>query len=472
MPLRSLICAAFVALSAESLAAQALRPLFVGSGAAEVLIVDERAAAMLASDSQADSLVSRCAALARVDSDRADPAVLGFRAWEFGPGEARDPETITFLLLPVERGRLDCRDSDLQRTVVAGRGVRFSSDTTLGPGEQIVAAALYRGDVRLDDGASTSAPLLFVTPWGNRRDAATGWRVDVALDQLAVASWGTTDDVYFLIRREGEVAQRRIGIPAAIIDSLWDRAAPRRAVGLPSTASAGYRLLGAPTEDRGAVMSHQALVAGELRAPVLAAAQRVVGGGLSTADRRALRINLASSFAESGDLTMARHYLSGAFRAEPCLTLNPETPPALAQLAAPLERYGASCQPRGPIRFVLTGGLVPGLTRPFTPKRVALGLAAVVGAALIYAEAGASFERGRAHYRDYLAVEYTGGVPSEALALAYYDKAESARQRGVWLVRGAALLVAGSVAEGAWSEWKFNAALRALRDYGVVLRVP
>lgn len=471
MPVRNLICAAFLALSAESLAAQALRPLFVGSGAAEVLIVDERAAAMLASDSQADSLVSRCAALARVDSERADPEVLGFRAWDFGSAETRAAETITFLLLPVERGRLDCRDSELQRTVVAGRGIRFSSDTTLGPGEQIVSAALYRGDVRLDDGTLSGAPLLFVTPWGNRRDAATAWRVDVTLDQLAAASWGTVDDVYFLIRREGEVAHRRIGIPAAVVDSLWDRAAQRRARSLPSTAPAGYRLLGAPSGDRGAVMAHQALVAGELRAPVLAAAQRVMGGGLSTEDRRALQVSLASSFAEAGDLTMARHYLSAAFRAERCLTLNPETPPALAQLAEPLEQYGASCRPRGPVRFVLTGGFVPGLARPLRPTRVVLGLAALAGIAAIYSEAGTAFERGRAHYRDYLAVEYTGGIPSEALALDYYDKAESARRQGVWLVRGAALLLAGAVAEGVWSEWKFNAALRALRDYGVVIRV-
>lgn len=468
----ALLCTLWLVVAAPAALAQAARPLLVAPGPAEVVLVDQRSLATIRSDGQADSTVARCAARVRLDSASANEAVQRFRAWDFEDAFARDPSTIVLLLLPVERGRTDCRDATSQRTVIAARGVRFSSDTMLTPGEDIVNAELYRGDVRLSGGETSATPMLFVTPWGQRRGAGLGWRFDITLEQLAPAPWGTTDDVYLLVRRSGESIQRRLGIPAAVIDSLWERAAGRRAARLPAVSPPESRLFAPPPEDGALLRAHQSFVAGQLQQPVLDAARRFAGGGLSDADRRSAAVQLASTFAHAGDETMARLYLRQAFENEPCLALNAETPAALARLAAPFERDGGRCRARGVVRFALTGGLIPGAARPLHPRRAALGVLAIAGAYLLWQHSNEGFANSRELYREYLAIEYTGAQPTGPLALAAYDEAEAARRSAVWLLRGAIGLLAASAAEGAWSEWRYNVYLRGIRDYGQVQRVP
>lgn len=452
--------------------AQPARPLLVGSGPAEVVLVDERALATVRADARADSLVASCTANTRFESPEADARVQRFRAWDFEDALARDPSTIVFLLLPVERGRLDCGDGDVQRRVVAARGVRFSRDSVLAEGEDIVSAILYRGAERLADGGPVASPLLFVTPWGDRAGVAQGWRIDVPLERLAPAAWGSTDDVYVIVQRSGERAQWRVGIPAAVIDSLWGRAGPRRAAELPETSPAESRLFADAPEDAALRRAHEGFAAGALRQPILDAARRLEAGTLAAADRRSAAVQLASTFAHAGDEPMARHYLRHAFATEPCLALDAETPTALARLALPLERTGGRCRPRGVLRFALTGGLIPGAARPTDPRRAALGALAVGTALLLWRQARDGFERSRELYRDYLAIEYTGGRPTGPLAMAAYDDAESQRRKAVWLLRVAIGLVTASVAEGAWSEYRYNLYLRDIRDYGRVQRVP
>jgi hypothetical protein len=465
------VCALItLAISASAAVAQPARPLLVAPGPAEVVLVDERALAPIRADWQTDSTVARCTARTRLNSAEANTAVQRFRAWDFDETFARDPSTVVILLLPVERGRMDCRDADSQRTVAAARGLRFSRDTALTVGEEIVAAELYRGDVRL--AAASLAPMLFVTPWGDRMGAAQGWRFDVPLERLAPAAWGSTDDVYLLVQRSGEAAQRRVGIPAATIDSLWGRASARRAARLPAISPPESRLFAAPPEDGALLRAYQAFAAGEMQQPVVDAGRRFAGRGLSDADRRSAAVQLASTFAHAGDEPMARHYLRRAFDVEPCLALNAETPAALARLALPFEREGGRCTSRSAVRFVLTGGLIPGAARPLNPRRAAIGALATIAALIAWDHSRDGFERSRELYREYLAFEYTGGSPVGPLALAAYDEAEAKRRQAVWLLRAAIGLVTASVAEGAWSEFRYNAYLRDIRDYGQVLRVP
>lgn len=459
-----------LAIAAPAAFAQPARPLLVAPGPAEVLLVDERALPTIRADWQADSTVARCTARARLDSAESNAAVQRFRAWDFEEAFSRDPSTVVVLLLPVERGRMDCRDDASQRTVAAARGLRFSRDTALTAGEEIVAAELYRGDVRLAD--ASMSPLLFVTPWGDRLGTAQGWRFDVSLDRFAPAAWGSTDDVYLLVQRAGETVQRRLGIPAATIDSLWARASARRAARLPATAPPESRLFATPPDDGALLRAYQAFATGELQQPAIDAGRRLAGRGLTAADRRSAAVQLASTFAHAGDEPMARHYLRHAFAVEPCLALNAETPSALARLAAPFEREGGRCTPRGAVRFALTGGLIPGAARPLNPRRAALGALATIAAVIVWDHSRDGFERSRELYREYLALEYTGGRPVGPLALEAYDKAEAERRQAVWLLRAAVALVTASVAEGAWSEFRYNVYLRDIRDYGQVRRVP
>lgn len=472
MTSRGLICASGLLIAAHAIEAQPSRPLLASAGAFEILLVDQRAVATLHADALADSMVTRCTAKTRLEGSMSNAEVLAFRAWDFDDAFDRDRETISFLLLPVESLRMDCNDPDTQRRAAALRGVRFSRDTTVGPDREIIDAALFRGRERLSDEVGRPTPLLFVTPWGDRRGIASGWRFDVPLSRLAPGAEGTTDDVYFLVRVAAEASPRWVEIPDATINALWQRAASLRAEALPNEIAPASMLLAAAPSDSVLARTHRSFVDGALQRPVMDAELRLRSGLLSQGDRLAAAVQLASAFSQGGDTPMAQHYLRAAYAAEPCLVLHADTPAPLATLARPMQREGGACRPRGALRFALTGGLIPGGARPSGLAREVVGGLAIASAVYLVRRSMDAFASGRAHYRDYLNVEYTGGAPAGPVALAAYDRAESSRRQGVLFFQAAVGVLTVSVVEGAWSEWLYNRHLRSVRSYGQVQRAP
>lgn len=474
-PLLLLLAVAVIGAPAWAQAPAAL-PLVVDGGRVELLVLDAASLTDQLANARANLLLRRCVSVLRpppanLAEAQRDSALPNFRAWDFGPRIATNPDRVLLLLLPVEAGRMDCADEAAQHSIVAARGIRIARDTTVAGSDALVSASLQLGGTKRVDVVPLPGVMRFVTARGNFDLRSTAWIAELDLSDLAPDTQGRATELVVQYVMEGTGA-RSFSVPGSVVDALWLRAVERRvAQRIPREASApGPRLVAPPPLPSSLRAAYDGYRQGALGPYAAAAAAALTRENLSVEDRRSTLVTLGGAFAQAGDREMATQLFRSAYAADPCLRLNGALPDAVRQVTAPLAAPVRECEPRGLARFALTGGLIPGLARPRRGSYVARAAIALAGTAALAYVATTALGEAEDSYASYLATQFnTAPTGASAQASALYARAEDRRRAGVSLARAAIALYGAAVLDGYLVERKYNRYLRRLVEYGDVI---
>jgi hypothetical protein len=172
-------------------------------------------------------------------------------------------------------------------------------------------------------------------------------------------------------------------------------------------------------------------------------------------------IQSATAFSLRGRDAEALSLITDVMEVYPCLTLAPEMPASLREMAE-AARKPARCTSI-PLPVIALRSVIPGFGQATGPLRRRLALTVLASTAATYAVAEAVRGAARRNYEDY--ANYQGGVEPPPSA-AFYRRAQAMRVAGNVLTVGAAGIWIGAGVEAVWHEYQHKRRLDDVRDVG------
>lgn len=437
-------------------------PIRIGSGVADIVMLEPSGAAYVHADSTMVALVLACRRVTLVHP--ADSARLVRAPLRHAEGGA-----VTIVVLPHSGERLDCKSPLQENQVAIARGVRLTLDTVRARGSTITEIALRRGGEVLP-GDRAIGPAIRFTPLGTLTESRGVAQVSVGFEAFAPDAAGVPNDLEIEVTLEGEAAPLRVRIPEQAILELWERRLRERAREAASRrANPSLHALLLPVPRDPALRAARRLYDGRKYPEAQDSALiRLEAGGLRRADRLSARIQLALTALAHADTLAARIHFQHAVAAEPCVALGANTPEGARALLASIRRPAGACEPI-PLHWAAFRGAVrPGAGHPTRNRPRVIGYAAVGAIGLALLGGWQADVQATKDYEAYLrfspsTADQNAGADAAARA---YDRAVASQRRSDGLVWLAAVGWGVAIVDGVVSELSRRDEIPRLQRYG------
>lgn len=383
--------------------------------------------------------------------------------WAAFDAAARARPLVAIAIYPKEQRRFDCHAGVLARFAALSRGALYGAFGPARVFEQVASAEVRR------DG------LVEATPLTGRAPVTKVTRAQLVVDgSEQVRLW--IDPLAFSPDAEGRVPRLEVHVynpvdpepdvlplPDRLIRAVWQQMLPWQARSLDADGAA---LVPPPVEfaaptDSSLRLAHEAFSRGALGVSASEALTRLMFQ--PRPPQREIRDAMLASavaFSLRGRDPEALSLIADVVEVYPCLTLAPEAPASLRDMAD-ASRKPARCTSI-PLPVIALRSVVPGYGQATGPLRRRLALTVFASTALTYAAAEGVRGFARTAYREY--EEYRGtDFPN---AVTRYKRAQNARTAGNALTVAAAGLWIGAGVEAVWNEWQHKRRLDDVRAVG------
>lgn len=428
----------------------------------QLLVLTPMAVDALAQDSLIVKATRGCQrALSLTDAQVASTDTID--PWAAFDSAARARPLVVIAVYPKEQRRFDCHAGLLARFAALSRGALYGAFGSMHAFEQVASAEVRR------DGLVEPTPLTGRAPVTK----VTRARIDVdGSEQLRL--W--VDPLAFSPDAEGRVPRLEVHVynpvdpepdvlplPDRLIRAVWQQMLPWQARTLDDADAA---LVPPSVEfaaplDSALRVAHDAFARGALGVAASEALTRLMFQPRPRQrEIRDAMLQSATAFSLRGREAEALSLIADVMEVYPCLTLAPEAPAELRDMAE-ASRTPARCSAI-PLPIIALRSVIPGYGQATGPLRRRLALTVFVSTALTYAAAEGARGFARRAYAEY--ESYQGGdFPT---AVTRYKRAEDARTAGNLLTFAAAGLWIGSGVEALWNEHQHARRLREVHEVG------
>lgn len=388
--------------------------------------------------------------------------------WREFDAAARARPLIAVAVYPKEQRRFDCHAGNLARFAALSRGALYGAFGPLVPTEQVATAEFRR------DG------LIEPTPLTGRAKVTKVTRTQVIVDGAEhVRLW--VDPLAFAPDVEGRVANLEVHVynpidpepdvlplPERLIRAVWQQMLPwqaRNVDGPDAELTPPAAQFDVP-KDSALKVAHADFARGALGASASEVLTRLLFQPRPPQrDIRSAMVQSAVAFSLRDRDAEALFLISDVMEVYPCLTLAPEVPQELREMAEAL-RKPARCTTI-PLPIIALRSVIPGFGQATTPLRRRMALTSFASTAGAYAVAEGLRAYARNVYADYRAYRgggFTSGGPPNAVIL--YKRAQLARAAGNWFTVLAAGIWAGSAVEGLVHEFEQKRLIDQVQQVG------
>lgn len=389
-----------------------------------------------------------------------DAEALAARApWqEFDAAAARVP-TIAISVSFARAQPTECEGVGEPKVASLANGIVFASDSLPPPSRGVAAVEVWVDGERLPPLLAGRVPTVRVGRGAATHDGPAQTRLYFAADAFVPHFDGRRPLVVVLVWEDGATEARRVPLPQTIVDAAWKAQLAWRAVRLDDAPKTDAILPLPVPQDSVLRAARAAYRAGDLgRASSDAYARLSRTTTLSVTDRITTQMQLGVAFAGASEELAARHFLTEALRAEPCLFL-PATAPDEVRRLMDLVRPPAPCDSRRVLE-VVRAALLPGGAQLTRRSGLHLLAGTAVLTATVWQLSGALINRRLAidAYEDYRHAE-------DFLELDYRRAERLRRTANRHFVNGT-VIWSGSLIIGVITEWRRDDRLSQRRDYG------
>ncbi len=375
---------------------------------------------------------------------------------------------VAIAIYPREQRRYDCHAGNLPRFAALSRGALYGSFGLPKAVEQVAAVEVRRDGLIEFAALSGRAPVTKVTHTRIVNDDGSE-HVRVWLDPQAFApdAEGRVPRLEVHVFNPVDPEPDVLPIPDVLIRAVWQQMLPWQARSLDSTdaqltpVAVDFEV----PQDSALRAAYEQFRRGAMGAAASGALTRLMFRPRpAQREIRDAMVEAAVAFSMRDRDAEALFLITDVMEVYPCLTLAPEVPQALREMADAV-RKPARCTSI-PLPMVALRSFVPGLGQATGPLRRRLALTSFVATAATYAAAEAARSYARDSYRSY--VEYQGGESPRAPAR--YRRAQNARVIGNALTIGAVGLWVGSGVEAVWNEYQHKRRIDEVQNVGAPRR--
>lgn len=416
----------------------------------------------------ADSLIAKATKGCQRALSLSDAQVEYTRAidpWAAFDSAAFARPLIAIAVFPKEQRRFDCHAGDLARFAAMSRGALYGRFDAPVPKDQVAMVEFRR------DGLLEFAPLqgrAKVTKVSQTElldDGTEHVRVWVDPEAFAPDVEGAVPRLELHVYNPVDPEPDILPLPERLIRAVWQQMLPwqARRLDVADDAHTVPALHFPAPRDSVLRVAYAAYERGALGTAASEAMTRLMFRPRPPqADIRHAMLQAATAFSMRDRHAEARSLMTDIMEVYPCLTLAPEAPQELRDMAEDARRP-ARCSSI-PLPVVALRSLVPGLGQATGPVRRKLALGVFAGTAASYGLASVFESRSRRFYRDYRA--YQGGDSEGSDAPSLYQQAQSAREIGnAFMIAAATVWIAGGV-EAVWNEYQHKRRLAEVRAVG------
>ncbi len=428
----------------------------------QILVLTPMAVDALAQDSLIVKATRGCQrALALSDAQVASTDTID--PWAAFDSAARARPLVAIAIYPKEQRRFDCHAGILARFAALSRGALYGAFGPARAFEQVASAEVRRDGLVEPTPLTGRAPVTKVTRTQLVVDGSE--QVRVWIDPLAFSpdAEGRVPRLEVHVYNPVDPEPDVLPLPDRLIRAVWQQMLPWHARTL-DAADASFVVppveFVAPT-DSSLRVAHEAFTRGALGLAASEALTRLMFQ--PRPPQREIRDAMLASavaFSLRDRDPEALSLIADVMEVYPCLTLAPEAPASLRDMAD-ASRQPARCTSI-PLPVIALRSVIPGFGQATGPLRRRLALTVFASTALTYTAAEGARGFARKSYREYQA--YQGGdFPN---AVTRYKRAQNARTAGNALTVAAAGLWIGAGMEAVWNEWQHARRLADVREVG------
>ncbi len=384
--------------------------------------------------------------------------------WAAFDSAARARPLIAVAVYPKEQRRYDCHEGLLARFSALARGALYGVFSTPLPTEQVGTAEFRREGLVEPTPLTGRAPVTKVTRTELIVDGSEHIRLWV--DPLAFSpdAEGRAPHLEVHVYNPVDPEPDVLPLPDRLVRAVWQQMLPWQARNLDSAEVA---LTPPPVEfavprDSAMKVAHAAFARGALGLSASEALTRLMFRPRPPQrDIRDAMIQSAVAFSLRDRDAEALSLIADVMEVYPCLTLAPEAPASLRDMAE-ASRKPARCTSI-PLPIIALRSVIPGFGQATGPLRTRLALTTFGSTAIAYAAAEGLRAYARHVYAGY--ADYQGGVPLFP-ADKRYRRAQMARTGGNVLTVAAAGIWIGAGVEAVWHEYQHKRKLDDVREVG------
>lgn len=384
--------------------------------------------------------------------------------WAAFDSAARARPLVAIAIYPKEQRRYDCHEGLLARFAALSRGALYGVFSTPLPAEQVATVEVRRDGLVEPTPLTGRAPVTKVTRTELLVDGSEHIRLWV--DPLAFSPdvEGRAPHLEVHVYNPVDPEPDILPLPDRLVRAVWQQMLPWQARNLDSADSAltPPPLEFAAPKDSSLRIAHDAFARGALGLSASEALTRLMFR--PRPEQREIRdamVQSAAAFSLRGRDAEALSLIADVMEVYPCLTLAPEAPASLRDMAD-ASRKPARCTAI-PLSIIALRSVIPGFGQATGPLRRRLALTVFASTAASYATAEGLRSYARHVYEGY--ESYQGGDPNFR-ADKRYRRAQMARTGGNALTIAAAGIWIGAGVEGIWNEYQHKRRLAHVREVG------